>query len=357
MNIKYEKVRNNYTSNIAFNKTKSNILILGKADTYNERCNIINPMGLYNARELYGEKSELYLSYKDAINITNDNNVFTVNCRTYQDYLNVAETALHYNFDYFVPTELKFEDTFYNQSAKQVQYYVNYFMYLIEECSCVTTIIMTNHHSKNYDTIDSYLRYAKQQLNSYYNMALRDSEISALLERNASDIVYVPNNLIDCNYANVVLAAQLANKNFNSYPKDQSFKTFYDIENRDLNEYDMPFHKYNYLTGKCSIDNLVNMRLTSDVYKNILIDSVIKSTIKNLGLDEYKGKIYNAYVKLQIENKVKKIMDDLIGVYFKNYQLINVGFVKTEQTSGYIYIELSIMPYGYMDYINMVMEV
>ena len=42
---------------------------------------------------------------------------------------------------------------------------------------------------------------------------------------------------------------------------------------------------------------------------------------------------------------------------FKNYEIKNIGFVKTADTSGYIYIELLIMPYGFMEYIDVVMEV
>lgn len=357
MNIKYERIKSNYTTKIKFDKTKSNILILGKADTYEERCIVINPMGITNAELLYGKNSDLYISYKEAINITQDYNVFTANCKTYEDYKNTIENVIHYNFDYVVPIGLKFEDTFYDLNSKQVQYYVNYFMYLIEQTEAITTMIFTNNHSKNYETIDKYLNYIKKELKEYYNSSLVNSDNYTLLERNASDIMYVLNNLEESKYANVILAAQLANKNYTIYPSDQYYTTYYDIDSRDIDEYNLPFHKYNPITNQVSIDNLVNLRLTADIYKNALIDSMIKSTIKALDLDEFKGRIYNGYVKLQIENKVKKIMDSLIGKFFKNYELKNIGFAKTEATAGYIYLELSIMPYGFMDYIDMVMEV
>ena len=42
---------------------------------------------------------------------------------------------------------------------------------------------------------------------------------------------------------------------------------------------------------------------------------------------------------------------------FKKYEIKSIGFVKTEATAGYIYIELSIMPYGFMEYISVIMEV
>ena len=89
------------------------------------------------------------------------------------------------------------------------------------------------------------------------------------------------------------------------------------------------------------------MRLYEDVYKNALIDTLIKSILRLLDFDKYKGRLYNAYIKLQIERSVKDTLDDLKGIYF----------VKTEDTAGYIYIELLIMPYGFMEYIDVVMEV
>ena len=46
-----------------------------------------------------------------------------------------------------------------------------------------------------------------------------------------------------------------------------------------------------------------------------------------------------------------------VSLDLKNYEIKNVGFVKTEDTAGYIYIELLIMPYGFMEYIDVVMEV
>jgi hypothetical protein len=84
---------------------------------------------------------------------------------------------------------------------------------------------------------------------------------------------------------------------------------------------------------------------------------MIKCVLRKLNLDKYKGRLYNAYIKLQIQNSLEVELDSMVGLYFKDYKINNVGFVKTEMTSGYIYIELSVMPYGFMDYINVVMEV
>lgn len=356
MNTNYEKINNEYSNKIQLDENKSNILILGKAENYNERCVVINPITIKNAVDVYGD-SELSRAYANAVSITKDINVYTVNCKTYDDFKIVAENILHYNFNYFIPIGLKFEDTFYNPIERRNEYYVNYFINLIELYNSITTIITTGDNSKNYEDIDSYLKYTKKSLSDYYNNCLLSINDKMLLEKNASDLIYVINNLKDIEYSSVILGAQLSLKQYTSYPREQDFTTIFDIDKRDLKNCDVAYHKLNYLTNKVSIENLVNLRLSQDIYKNVLIDSVIKDTLRELTLDEYRGKLYNAYIKIKIKSKVEKTLNELVGKYFKSYKLIDVGFVKTEQTAGYIYIELSIVPYGFMESIGIMLEV
>ncbi len=120
--IKYEKKAIKYSTIDMFDSTKNNILLLGKADTYKERCNIVNPRGKYNAEVLYGTDSDLYKAYKQCYDITQEYNIFTANCKTYLDFLNVMDLVLHYNFTYVVPMGIKFDDTFYNERTDRYEY-------------------------------------------------------------------------------------------------------------------------------------------------------------------------------------------------------------------------------------------
>ena len=357
MNINYEKRNNSYFTIDKFDSTKNNILLLGKSSEEKERCNVINPRGIYNAAILYGPESELYRMYCECLSITKEYNIFTCNCMTYSDFLNVMDLVLHYNFSFVVPMGIRMEDTFYNEKSKQYEYYIDYFMYLIEEYQSITTIIMTSNHAKDYDNIDDFLKHNDKVLEDYFTHTYRDNDNYSLYKKNGSDIIFVINNLVDILYANAILAAQLSLDDFTEYPKNIDYITYYDIDKLDQKNNSYAYHNYNHLTKSTSIDNLVNMRLYEDVYKNALIDTLIKSILRLLDFDKYKGRLYNAYIKLQIERSVKDTLDDLKGIYFKNYEIKNVGFVKTEDTAGYIYIELLIMPYGFMEYIDVVMEV
>ena len=357
MSINYAKRKNNYQLVDRFDPTKNNILLLGKADTYEERQNIINPRGAFNASLLYGEESELYKAYIDCYSITKEYNIFTVNCRSYSDYLKVMEDVLHYDFSYIVPMGINLEDTFFNSASNKYEYYIDYFMYLIEEYQCITTIIMTSNHAKDYGSIDKFIQHNNSVLQKYYIDVARDNDNYSLYQKNGSDIIFVINNLLDVNYANAVLAAQLSIENYAAYPDNVKHQTYYDIDKSDVKNQMYAYHNFNHLTNQTSIENLVNIRLYEDVYKNALIDTMIKSILRILDFDKYRGKLYNAYIKLQIQKSAKATLDKLKGLYFKNYEIKNVGFVKTNQTCGYIYIELLIMPYGFMEYINVIMEV
>lgn len=355
--INYEKRTNNYSSIEKFDSTKNNILILGKADNHKERCNVINPRGTVNARELYGVESDLYKAYVQCYFITNEYNIYTANCRTYNDFLVVMDLVLHYNFTFIVPIGLKMDDTFYNEKTNTYEYYIDYFMYLIEEYQCITTIIMTGNHAKDYDNIDDFLEYNNNVLNSYYKHTMNDSDNYAIYKNNGSDLIYILNNLENVAYANVILAGQLIINDFTKYPRNIDYLTYYDIDHSDTKGKSYAYHQINHLTGDTSIENLVNMRLYEDVYKNALIDLMIKTVLRKLDLDQYRGRLYNAYIKLQIKKQAVALLNTMKNVYFKNYEIKSIGFVKTESTAGYIYIELSIMPYGFMEYIDVVLEV
>ena len=88
-----------------------------------------------------------------------------------------------------------------------------------------------------------------------------------------------------------------------------------------------------------------------------MVDETIKHVIRNLNLDEFRGKLYSPYVKLQINTKIKKLMEDMKDIVFKEYFVESIQFVKTAPAVGYISIKVSIVPFGTLERINIVMGV
>ena len=102
----------------------------------------------------------------------------------------------------------------------------------------------------------------------------------------------------------------------------------------------------------CNLSDL--MKLAGVGRNNAL---VIKSTIKSIDLESYKGKLYNQYTALQIESTVNNSLKELKGVLFKEYIINKIGFKKTEIAAGAIIIDFSIVPYGTLESLNIIMGV
>ena len=213
---------------------------------------------------------------------------------------------------------------------------------------------MTDKHAELYEDIDDYLTKMKK----VWNTIKRRTGFMSLLTNYGSNLLITLNMLKDIKYSNVILSALLASCDLPNYPKSINYTPIYDLDVNDLTGLSDFIHfKYNYMTESTSIENLVNCRTTRNIYKNAIIDMIIKKVIKVMDLNEYKGKLYNAYTKLQISNKITNVLKPYINKLFKSYELINIGFVKTGPSFGYIYIELSIIPFGSIEELKVVMEV
>lgn len=354
MNINYEKNSINYKSSINIDYNEMSIVLLGTADTMNEKCNIINPMSLENVKILYGENSDLTIAYEQAYDITETLNIFMVNCQTTSDYVNIIDDLIQYDFTFIVPIGIYLSDTFYDPVTQKTQSFVFYYLEKLNNANSLTSLIMTDKHAELYEDIDDYLLKTKKAWNSLK----RKIGVLPLLTKYGSNLIITLNMLKDVKYSNVILSAILASCNLPNYPESIDYTPVYDLDTNDLTGLgDFVYYKYNYLTESTAVENLVNCRAVRDIYKNELIDIIIKKIIKVIDLNEYKGKLYNAYTKLQISNKITNTLKPYTNKLFKSYELINIGFVKTGPSFGYIYIELSVIPFGSIEEIKVVMEV
>ena len=354
MNISYEKNNINYKSSININYNEMSIVLLGPGDTMNEKCNIINPMSMENARILYGKDSILTEAYEQAYNITNTLNIFTVNCKTISDYVNIIDDLVQYDFTFIVPINLYLSDSFYDPAIHKSHTFVLYYLEKLQKANSLTSLIMTDRHAELYENIDDYLIKMKRSWSSVKHKA----GANTLLTNHGSNLLITLNMLKDVKHSNVILSAYLASCDLPNYPKYMDYVPVYDLDLNDLTGlHDFIYYKYNFLTNSTMIENLVNCRENRDIYKNELIDLIIKKIIKLINLNEYKGKLYNAYTKLQISNKISSILKPYTNKLFKSYELIDIGFIKTGPSFGYIYIELSIIPFGSIEEIKVVMEV
>ena len=331
-------------------QSKKNILLIGKG-TKNEKAKVIlNPMNINNAKNIYGE-SQLYEAYKSAREITNDNNIYTVNCPVFTDFIEIIDSLVQYNFDFIVPIDIYLRDTFVNPVTDKVTYFCAYYLERLGMTGNQTTLIMTDRASDIYDDIDVYLDDMNEVVSSFKN---KNTEI---ISQYGNNLVFILNNLTNNAFSHVILAASLSVHNFTEYPVNISNNTYFDIDYSDIDNDSICFYKYHPISRFSSVEQLFNFRKANDIYKKVLIDILIKHVVKQLDLSEFNGCLYNPYIKVQIENKAKRIMQELKKYAFVDYKIKSIQFVKTDIGVGRVLIDVAIVPYSILETINIFMEV
>jgi hypothetical protein len=332
-------------------KSKRNILIIGQGETDSKRKIILNPIEPKTAKMIYGETSELYNAYKVAYDITNDSNIYTVNCKSYTDFIEISDTLIQYDFDFIIPIGYYLNDKFYNPVNNKMISYIGYYLNRFGSVYSNAIIVTTAQPSHLYDDIDEYLYDMKKLYKDFKN---ENSETVNLFGKN---LIFVLNNLNETEYPHVVLAATLSKCDFKSYPKNISHSTYFDIDHLDLYyDQEICYHKYYTSQNNSSIENLNNFLQSDNIYKRVLIDLLIKYVVKKLDLTEFNGMLFNPYVKVKIDKKVATIMDSMKENIFVSYKVNRIAYIKTGPGVGNVIVDLSIVPFSILENINIIME-
>lgn len=337
------------------NNTKK-LLIIGQGSSVYKAREILNPRNKEEALSLYGY-SELYNAYCLLIDSgVSINSIYTSNCFNESDYIRLMDKLVHYDFDYLVPIGIYLSDKFYNPITDKDEYYISYFLEQLASVDSLTTIIITDRHASLYEDFDTYTMAMMNIENEFVDSFVFEKEY--LLEKYGNNLNFVYNNLNDIPYSNVVLGALYCNRNYATYFNSLTdLSVVYNIDNIDIKGLRAMYFKYNHFNSNVTVENTFNFKKTNDIYSNALIDDVIKRTIKAVDLSAYKGKLFNPYVAMQIESDLSKKLKALKSNLFKNYKIEKIEFKLTEPTAGYMIVKFSIVPYGTLEGINIVMGV
>jgi hypothetical protein len=74
-------------------------------------------------------------------------------------------------------------------------------------------------------------------------------------------------------------------------------------------------------------------------------------------MSEFNGTLYTPYTTVKINKKVMNILNGLEGDVFKAYSINNISYNKITVNSGDIIIDISIVPFGSLEKINICIEV
>ncbi len=246
MNINYEKINSKYDRYVKLDTSKKNILILGSAKTRNERNNIINPINPNIAKDLYGEDSQLYDAYKTAYDITQTPNIYTVNCYTLDDYINILGNVIQYDFNFIVPLGINFREILYSSDTNEEKYYSSIVLEAMYQTESLSTLIMTDYHASDYEDIDYYLTDQKNIVSKF----ISKNNNYNILNNSGSNLIFTLNMLEGIEKANVIIAALLSINDSSKYIDPINYKPIYDIDSHDLPSY-CNYVYFKYFANKC----------------------------------------------------------------------------------------------------------
>lgn len=345
---------NNISTEISSLNNSKKLLIAGPSLSSQKAREIVMPADKDEAFNLFGQ-SPLYEAYELLIDL-GVSNVYLSNCYNRSDYLKLMDKIIHYDFDYFIPINLYFRDKFYNPLKDEEQYYSEYFIEQFAQVNSLTTVLMTEKHASLYEDFDHYtIDMTNVELEFLDKFSYDKSDF---LNNYGNNLNFVYNNLEDIAYSNVILGGLYINRDYAKYLSSiKNVTAVYDLDNNDIQGLRAMYYKNNYYTDEVTLENPLNFKKTLDIYANALIDDVIKTAIKSINLDKFKGKLYNQYVAVQIESEATKALNSLKTKLFKEYTINRVGFKKTDPTAGYIILDYSFVPYGTLESINVIMGV
>lgn len=339
----------NFSSNI--NKERK-VIILGEASSDYKNREIISPKNKEEALSIYGD-SELYKAYCLLFDM-GVTNIYTTNCFYESDYIRVIDKLIHYDFDFLVPIGIYLSDKFYNPIEDTNEYYITYFLRQFATVNSLTTVLMTERHASLFEDFDSYISAMTDIENELITSA--NIKQKSFLEKYGNNLNFVYNNVEDIPYSNILLAGLYCTRNYAEYFNGlNNINVVFNIDNIDVKGLRAMYFKYNFYINKVTLENPFNFKQPHDIYSNALIDDVIKITIKNVDISKYKGKLFTPYMLMQIKDDIIKSLNKLKGKLIRRFNVNKVVFKKTEEAAGYIIADYSIVPYGTVEDINIIM--
>lgn len=325
-----------------FDKSSS-ILIVGKGESSYKNNEIVQASYVEQVEYAYGEDSDLTNAFKEAYSL-GIRNIFLCNCYNYNDYIKALNVIAYDEYAYITPL--------FNMSDTIIDNNTEYF--LAEVYSNVlgdklTQIIVTEKHASYYEDINHYI----------LNMNKIGMNFKAKTTNNldyGDNLCFVLNNLKKYNFANVALASILLQNDFKYYPQANIGDVVYDLNNNDLLGQEIVYFAYDSISGT-TIENFLNYCPTICPEKYVPVNIVKQIICRALDFSKYSGSLYNAYLKIRLENQVNSIMSSFTGKLIESYSLLDIKAIPTDDHRIIIYIFLSIKPYNSIESIEIALEV
>jgi len=297
------------------------ILLIG-IGTNKFKLNEINEVQDKNyIKNNYGESS-CFLKAYNIMQKFSQEHVYILNIDAWENVKDQEEILADLCFDYIVPLDLFLDDAYYDEFYNKKLFYSQLLLLILHKT--ISTVIMTGKKASGYETLSAYLddEFKKiEQAQIRFNNLKREN------------FIYVTNNLIAYDYANVVLACMLIDADYAAYPSSAILgDAYFEIDYSDIENKKLAFFKNNSLTGT-TIENLVNFS-DDDIRRLVPVNKIIKYFYFNKpDHDQFIGKAMTDYRKVKIREILEEYLNNLTNWIIYKYKINSVTDL-TDQTGA-----------------------
>lgn len=294
-------------ANVSVNK-HTNMLIIGQGATNYARKQIVYAEKYKDVLKAFGESdlSEAFLTVKQF----GAPYVFLMNCRQHYDYLDIATTLRATDFSYIVPVSVRLSDEFDDPKTERR---VSYIEYLMEQVGKVndSVFIVTDKKANLYEDIDAFM----QAMNEVAEGFSKQHKKPAVKE----NVVFVANNLVNYDMANLPLAASLCTVPVNRYPEADFGEAYFLLDQwEDIGNW---AYFQNHKVRNTTVENLLNFEQTGNPLKIVFISRIIKALKRELDFHDFIGKQYTEYRRLAVRTRLENYLDSLLNNLLYDYDI------------------------------------
>lgn len=294
-------------ANISVNK-HNNMLIIGKAATNYARKQVVYADSYKNVLSAFGE-SDLTNAFLTAKNFGAPY-VFLMNCRQNYDYLDIGVTLKAADFSYIVPVSIYLSDEFDDPKTERR---ISYIEYLMEQIGSVndSVFIVTDKRADLYEDVDAFIK----DMNLISTNFAQKRKVPAVKE----NIVFVANNLVDHEKANVPLTAALCVTPIDKYPVGKFGEAHFLLDQWE-NIGNWAYFQ-NHTVRNTTVENLLNFEVTGNPLKIVFISRIIKMIKRELDFHDFIGKQYTEYRRLNIRIRLEDYLESLVKSVLYEYKI------------------------------------
>ena len=319
----------------------NNLLIIGEGDTHYSELDPSFENNLDDVKENYGAESQLTKAFELAQNLGVPY-IFLLNCRNHYDFLDLIDVIDQNDFAYIAPVNIYLSEMMYlPNNSKYKTTYISYLMHKLNAKN-ESVFIMTDKHASLYEDIDAFLT----DMNAVENKFLR----TIFPNVNRENIIFMANNLEGTNFANIYAAAALTATPINTYPQAKFPPPIFRIDKfDDIGSW--AYFQNHYLSG-ATIENFLNELEVCNPLKIVSISRIIKMIKRDLDFSEFIGKHYSEYRRMQVERKLDKYLQSLMGYAIDDYEILSVTARKKFPATVNIYNLFSVRPINCLESIQ-----